>query len=94
MQDIYNYIDENWQEAIEDLEKFCAQPSISAQAAGIDETATMAAELLKKYGVNSQVLSTSGNPVVYGELKGESPYTLLFYNHYDVQPPEPLELWT
>ncbi len=94
MQDVYKYIDENWQEAIEDLKKFCAQPSISAQAAGIEETANMAAEFLKKYGVNSQVISTSGNPVVYGELKGESPYTLLFYNHYDVQPPEPLELWT
>ena len=31
--------------------------------------------------------------MVYGELKGDSPFTLLFYNHYDVQPPEPLELW-
>lgn len=94
MQDVYNYIDAHWQEAIEDLKKFCAQPSISAQVVGIEETATMTAELLKKYGVNSKVLSSTGNPLVYGELKGESPYTLLFYNHYDVQPPEPLELWT
>jgi acetylornithine deacetylase/succinyl-diaminopimelate desuccinylase-like protein len=37
---------------------------------------------------------TPGNPVVVGRLSGRSPRTLLFYNHYDVQPPEPLEEWT
>ncbi|NQT74210.1 MAG: M20/M25/M40 family metallo-hydrolase [Chloroflexi bacterium] len=95
MEQIYNYIEEHWLEAIEDLKRYCAQPSISAQAVGMEETATLTAELLRVCGINSQILQTKGQyPVVYGELKGESPYTLLFYNHYDVQPPEPLELWT
>lgn len=95
MQQVYNYIDEHWLEAIEDLKRYCAQPSISAQAAGMEEASALTAELLQDCGINSQILATSGQfPVVYGELKGESPYTLLFYNHYDVQPPEPLELWT
>ena len=91
MQQVYNYIDEHWLEAIEDLKRYCAQPSISAQAAGMEEASALTAELLQDCGINSQILATSGQfPVVYGELKGESPYTLLFYNHYDVQPPEPL----
>ena len=34
-----------------------------------------------------------GHPVVYGELNVGAPVTLLFYNHYDVQPVEPLEQW-
>jgi acetylornithine deacetylase/succinyl-diaminopimelate desuccinylase-like protein len=38
-------------------------------------------------------MATDGAPVVYGERKGKSDKTLLIYNHYDVQPPEPLELW-
>ena len=38
-------------------------------------------------------MDTKGAPVVYGERKGKSDKTLLIYNHYDVQPPEPLELW-
>jgi acetylornithine deacetylase/succinyl-diaminopimelate desuccinylase-like protein len=40
------------------------------------------------------VLPTLGAPVVFGERAGRSKRTLLFYNHYDVQPPEPLDLWS
>ena len=36
----------------------------------------------------------AGHPVLYAEARGASPRTLLFYNHYDVQPPEPLDLWS
>ncbi|MCK7506333.1 MAG: M20/M25/M40 family metallo-hydrolase [Desulfobacterales bacterium] len=38
-------------------------------------------------------MDTEGAPVVFAERKGKGDKTLLFYNHYDVQPPEPLELW-
>ena len=38
-------------------------------------------------------MDTQGAPVVFGERKGKSDKTLLIYNHYDVQPPEPLDLW-
>ena len=95
MQQVYEYIEANWLDAIEDLKRFCAQPSISAQQVGMEETAALTAELLQEYGVDPQILpTTEGPPVVYGELQGDSPFTLLFYNHYDVQPPEPLELWS
>ena len=94
MDRVYEYIEANWRDAIDDLKSLLSQPSISAQEIGIPETATLTAELLRDYGVPSQIMPTNGGaPMVYGELKGDSPFTLLFYNHYDVQPPEPLELW-
>src|SRR6185295_4487778 len=50
-------------------------------------------ELLRRRGFTAEVLPTLGAPVVFGERAGRSKRTLLFYNHYDVQPPEPLDLW-
>src|SRR5262249_24121233 len=46
-------------------------------------------------GINTKILpAKNGNPVVYGEIKSKSSSkTLLLYGHYDVQPPEPLDLW-
>jgi acetylornithine deacetylase/succinyl-diaminopimelate desuccinylase-like protein len=53
----------------------------------------MVKEMLEKRGFTAEVMATDGAPVVFGERKGKSDKTLLIYNHYDVQPPEPLELW-
>jgi acetylornithine deacetylase/succinyl-diaminopimelate desuccinylase-like protein len=49
--------------------------------------------MLKARGFSVHVMETPGAPVVFGERQGKSDKTLLIYNHYDVQPPEPLELW-
>ena len=78
---------------IEQLGRLCAQPSISAQHLGIDECAHLTATMLNEQGFAAEILPTGGSPIVYGERGGQSERTLLFYNHYDVQPPEPLELW-
>ncbi|MFA4836629.1 MAG: M20/M25/M40 family metallo-hydrolase [Dehalococcoidia bacterium] len=96
MERVFDYIETNWLKTIEDLKRYCRQPSISAQGVGIEETAALTAALLREYGVEPKIMPTSpkGSPVVYGELRGDSEFTLLFYNHYDVQPPEPLELWS
>ena len=92
---VYDYIDSHLEDAIKDLMRLCRQPSISAQGIGLDETARLVAEMLRGCHIQTQILPGAGGPpVVYGELAGDSPYTLLFYNHYDVQPPEPLEEWT
>jgi acetylornithine deacetylase/succinyl-diaminopimelate desuccinylase-like protein len=49
--------------------------------------------MLKQRGFQVEVIGTGGAPVVFADLGGKSARTLIFYNHYDVQPAEPLELW-
>ncbi|MBI2247271.1 MAG: M20/M25/M40 family metallo-hydrolase [Armatimonadetes bacterium] len=92
MEDIFAYIEQNKQRFIERVQWLCRQPSIAAQNVGIQETARMVATLMEEVGIRPQLYSTDGAPVVYGSL-GSGSRTLLIYNHYDVQPPEPLELW-
>src|SRR5262249_25146580 len=73
----------------------CQQPSVAAQNVGIAEMADLVDELLQATGFHTQRLTVEGAPpIVYGELPGRSSYTILLYNHYDVQPAEPLDLWT
>jgi len=86
-------IQENLQTSLGDLSRLCAQPSIATQNIGMEECAELTADLLRARGFEVQVLPTKGFPVVYAEREGQVDRTLLFYNHYDVQPPEPLELW-
>jgi acetylornithine deacetylase/succinyl-diaminopimelate desuccinylase-like protein len=87
------YLIEHLNESISELTRLVAQPSVGAQHWGMDECAALVAEMLQKRGFAVQILPTGGAPVVFGERKGKSDKTLLFYNHYDVQPAEPLELW-
>jgi acetylornithine deacetylase/succinyl-diaminopimelate desuccinylase-like protein len=79
--------------SIEELSILCAQPSISAQGLGMEECAQLVSSMLMKRGFQSTIHPSDGFPVVVAERKGRSERTLLFYNHYDVQPPEPLDLW-
>ena len=77
-----------------DLFELLAQPSISAQNVGIRETAAIEERLLREAGLETRIIETDGEPLVYGEWLGApGKPTILFYGHYDVQPPEPLELW-
>ena len=87
------YLDKNFDQSLEELKRYVSQPSISAQNLGLKECAQIVKEMLERRGFKSQIMSTDGAPVVFGERKGKSDKTLLIYNHYDVQPPEPLELW-
>ena len=96
MQKALEYVDENLDTFIEDLKSICSIPSISAQDKGIDECVTRIREILEESGLNVQILEMEGaNPLIYGEYKPENySKTIIFYNHYDVQPADPLELWT
>jgi|CXWL01.1.fsa_nt_gi acetylornithine deacetylase/succinyl-diaminopimelate desuccinylase-like protein len=88
-----SYIDKNLDKSLEELKRYVSQPSISAQNLGLKECAAIVKEMLEKRGFTAEIMATDGAPVVFGERKGKSDKTLLIYNHYDVQPPEPLELW-
>jgi len=87
------YIETHMEGSIAELSRLVAQPSVGAQNLGMQECAAMVAGMLRKRGFTTDVIPTEGAPVVFGELKGKSEKILLFYCHYDVQPPEPLELW-
>ncbi len=96
MTDVGPYIEAHLDESLDLLRRFVAMPSVSAQKQAIPETAAFVKEMLESAGATVSIIEKEapGHPVVVGELPGESAYTLLLYNHYDVQPPEPLDLWT
>jgi acetylornithine deacetylase/succinyl-diaminopimelate desuccinylase-like protein len=87
------YLEEHLDQSIAELSRLVAQPSVGAQNWGMEECAALVSEMLRQRGFEVKTMPTGGAPVVYAERKGRSEKTLLIYNHYDVQPPEPLELW-
>jgi acetylornithine deacetylase/succinyl-diaminopimelate desuccinylase-like protein len=95
MDKIYTYIQGHTKRAIALLERLCRQPSISAQGVGLEEMAELVATAMREYSLTAELWPTDGGPpLVYGDIQGRSPHTLLFYNHYDVQPVDPLDEWT
>jgi acetylornithine deacetylase/succinyl-diaminopimelate desuccinylase-like protein len=90
---IDSYLDAHLDDSLAELSRLCAQPSVAAQNRGLQECASLVAEMLRARGFTVEIDPTAGAPVVFAERKGKGDKTLLFYNHYDVQPPEPLELW-
>ncbi len=91
------YADSNLNNLISDLQILIRQPSVSAKNEGIEECAKLVTKLLKKSGLKSEILRLKKGvaPIVYGEIKSKKnpTKTLMFYNHYDVQPAEPFDLW-
>ena len=92
------YIQANKERFFDELFSVLRIPSISAKAANkpdMRRCAEKLAVLLVEAGADeAQVLSTDGNPVVFGsKMIDPKARTVLVYGHYDVQPPEPLELW-
>jgi acetylornithine deacetylase/succinyl-diaminopimelate desuccinylase-like protein len=73
--------------------EFLKMPSISAHHRHIRETAKFLSNMLNKNGIESQILETDGHPVVFGKYDAGKQKTLLVYNHYDVQPVDPLDEW-
>lgn len=91
--DFQAYIEQNRERFLDELKDFTSQPSVAAQSLGMHEMAHKVMARLQRLGAQARLIPIAGGfPVVYGEL-GEGPKTLLIYDHYDVQPPEPLELW-
>ncbi len=93
LQDIYAHIDAHARDYVERLQHLCRQPSIAAQGIGMEEAALIVESGLKESGAQPRQIPTAGYPVVFGQIDGGGERSLLFYNHYDVQPPEPLDEW-
>ena len=89
------YVSENLNSFVNDIVRLASQPSVSARNDGVEECGILVEKMLEEIGATTKVLRVEGAPpLVYGEIKsGNSGKTILFYNHYDVQPEEPLELW-
>lgn len=99
MQKVKSYIESNKDRFLEELFDLLRIPSVSADSAYDGDTARAAEvvkeHLLKAGADKATVYPTDGHPVVYGEkLVDSSLPTVLVYGHYDVQPADPVELWT
>lgn len=96
---VLRYIDANETRFIEELFSYARIPSISAQsdhAGDMRECAEWLVARCKKAGLEAEIRKTDGYPVVLAKTPVQDPKkpTFLVYGHYDVQPPEPLGLWT
>jgi acetylornithine deacetylase/succinyl-diaminopimelate desuccinylase-like protein len=94
MQDILDYVDQHRDAYISMIQRACRQPSVSTQNVGVLEMAELCRTMLADVGAGVRIVPIEGGfPVVLGRIDGPSKRILNIYNHYDVQPPEPLELW-
>ena len=98
MQNIKAYLDQHKERFINELIELLKMPSVSADSAyshDVLKTAEAFATSLKNAGCDAvEICETDGYPIVYGEkIINEKLPTVLVYGHYDVQPPDPLDLW-
>jgi acetylornithine deacetylase/succinyl-diaminopimelate desuccinylase-like protein len=97
--DLVRYLDDNDRRFHDELFDFLRIPSVSARSeydADMQRTAKWVSDNLRTAGLDTEILPTPGHPVVLGEWRKAPPGapTILVYGHYDVQPAEPLDLWT
>jgi len=98
MKAIKEYVAAHQQRFLDELFELLRFPSVSADPAysgDVRRTAEYVADRLRDAGADQvEVCPTEGHPIVYGEkiISPDKP-TILVYGHYDVQPPDPLELW-
>jgi len=96
LKDVLSHIDAGQSKAVDDLTLLCRIPSISAEKRAQPECAEVVRTLLESNGITAKSVSVpEAPPVVFGEIRaGDDRPTLLLYNHYDVQPVDPLGEWS
>ena len=99
MDKIVDFINVNRDRYIDEMKRYLAIPSISAlpeHKGDVRKCAEWTADEMRRIGLqNVRLEETPGHPVVYGEWLGAAGApTILFYGHYDVQPVDPVNLWT
>ncbi len=90
-----DYIHNNQGRFVNDIIRLSSQPSVSARREGIEECADIVKAMVEEIGGTAKMIKLPGAaPLVYGEARSsKSDKTILFYNHYDVQPEDPIGLW-
>ena len=98
MRAVLEYIEKNRQAFVDQLRELLTFPSVSADPQykeGILQCAEHVKDKLAALGLRTERIETPGHPIVLGEYsRPENRKTLLIYGHYDVQPVDPLDLWT
>jgi acetylornithine deacetylase/succinyl-diaminopimelate desuccinylase-like protein len=97
--DLIAYIESKREDNLSELKEFLRIPSVSTQSdhkQDVERAARWVADRLRAAGFDKvEIVPTKMHPLVYGEsLHAPGKPTVLFYGHYDVQPAEPLDLWT
>ncbi|HSJ58307.1 MAG TPA: M20/M25/M40 family metallo-hydrolase [Anaerolineae bacterium] len=93
MEQFVAYVDANRERFLKELMALVAQPSIAAHGIGLEETAAMVWAHLERLGASVQRFDPAGGPPILLAEIGQGKRTMLVYNHYDVQPPDPLDEW-
>jgi acetylornithine deacetylase/succinyl-diaminopimelate desuccinylase-like protein len=96
---IHQYIQSNQDRFLSELFELLRIPSVSADSkhkGDVRKAAEYVVQKLKDAGADKvELMETKGHPIVFGEkIVDSSKPTVLVYGHYDVQPPDPLNLWT
>lgn len=94
LQAVFDHIEASRDSFVARVMDYVRHPSISAHDIGIREVAALLVETLKGLGMEAEAVPTANHPMVLGKrmVSPDKP-TVLLYGHYDVQPPDPLDLW-
>ena len=98
MSDVFDYIRANEKRYVDELIDYVKIPSVSTRSEhkpDMDRACNFIADAMRQAGLeNVEILPTSGHPAVYADwLHAPGKPTVLIYGHYDVQPPDPVDLW-
>lgn len=91
---IREHVETNSARFVDLLKEACSIPSVSTEGTGFEEMSGWLQTKLERLGASVQRLSVSGSPdALLGIIPGKGPRTLMIYDHYDVQPVDPIDLW-
>ncbi|SHI75891.1 Acetylornithine deacetylase/Succinyl-diaminopimelate desuccinylase [Dethiosulfatibacter aminovorans DSM 17477] len=94
MEKIFEYIDEHFDNMIEELQEICKFRSVIGDEEGLDKSAKYIANKMELLDLNCKSYPIDeGNPIVFGEKTGNENKTILFYNHYDIVAEHPIDKW-
>jgi acetylornithine deacetylase/succinyl-diaminopimelate desuccinylase-like protein len=97
MKELRDYVDKHRKQHVVELVELLSVPSVSTDPslkAQTERCAQLVARRMEEAGLQTRIFPTPGHPVVCGErLRAPGKPTVLIYGHYDVQPPDPVELW-